>query len=120
MSTLTLGGIPVKLQDFKGKTFTLHGFELSCVLWFLLEEVASILQVSTEDVKELLVDEPEDFATLSDGRVVIKESGLYYLALFVSDTPAAKEFQDWVFGAVIPSIVHNGYYMEEVREHDGT
>ena len=117
MSTLTLGGIPVKLQDFKGKTFTLHGFELSCVLWFLLEEVASILQVGTEDVKELLADEPEDFATLSDGRPVIHEAGFNYLALFVSETPAAKEFQDWVFGRVIPSIAEKGYYSieEEVR-----
>lgn len=76
-----------------------------------------MLQVNTEDVKELLAEYPEDFGALSDGRPVIKEGGFNYFALFVSETPEAKEYQDWVFNRVMPSIEQKGYYSieEEVR-----
>lgn len=107
---LTFNGTEVTIKDFTYNTIELHGFEIDGALWLLLDEVVNTLKVSTEDVKALLEEEPEDFGTLSDGRLVIKEGGFNYLALFVSTTPQAKEFQDWVFGSVVPSIVKKGYY----------
>ena len=108
--TLTFNGTEVTIKEFSYNTITLHGFELNGALWLLLDEAASTLKVSTDDVKALLDEEPDDFGTLSDGRPVIKEGGFYYLALFVSDTPEARKFQDWVFGSVVPDILENGYY----------
>ena len=117
---LTFKGEEVSIKDFDCKSIHLRGFDFDGFTWLLLDEVASTLKVSTEDVKELLEEESDDFDTLSDGRVVIKEGGFNYLALYVSDTPEAKEYQDWVFGRVIPSIMEKGYYSidEEVRDDE--
>lgn len=117
---LRFNGREVELRDFKSRSLKLRGFEADGVLWLLLGEVASLLQVSTDDVKELLEEEPEDFATLSDGRTVIKEGGFNYLALFMSETPEAKDYQDWVFGRVVPSIMEKGYYSveEDMKKHE--
>ena len=108
---LKFNGMDVALRDYKSRNLTLRGFEQDGVLWLLLGEVASLLKVNTDDVKELLKEEPEDFATLSDGRAVIKEGGFNYLALFVSD---------WVFGRVVSSVIEKGYYSieEEVGKHE--
>ncbi len=113
---LTFNNTEVAIKDFSYNTIILHGFELDGALWLLLNEVANTLKVSTEDVKALLDEEPDDFATLSDGRPVIKESGFNYLALFVSDTPEAKNFQDWVFGSVMSNITEKGYYSVDEDE----
>ena len=117
---LKFNGMDVALRDYKSRNLTLSGFEQDGVLWLLLGEVASLLKVNTDDVKELLKEEPEDFATLSDGRAVIKEGGFNYLALFVSETAEAKEYQDWVFGRVVPSVIEKGYYSveEEMKKHE--
>lgn len=116
---LTFCGMEVEIKDFTYSTINLHGFELDSTLWLLLDEVASLLKVSTEDVKALLKEEPDDFGTLSDGRFVIKEGGFNYLALFVSTTPQAKEFQEWVFGRVVPSIFEKGYYSVDEEAKNG-
>jgi prophage antirepressor-like protein len=117
---LTFKGAPVELREYKGHSFSMQGFELDNVLWVLLEDAVNILNVSTEVVSELLKEEPEDFGTLSDGRVVIKEGGFNYLALFESNTSEAEEFQEWVFNSVIPSILEKGCYSveEEKNNHD--
>lgn len=117
---LTFKGAPVELREYKGHSFTMQGFELDNVLWVLLEDAVNILKVSTEAVSELLKEEPEDFGTLSDGRIVIKEGGFNYLALFESSTLEAEEFQEWVFNSVMPSILEKGYYSleEEAKEND--
>ena len=114
--SLTFNGTEITIKEFSYNTIILHGFELDGALWLLLDEVASTLKVSTEDVKALLNEEPEDFGTLSDSRPVIKESGFNYLALFVSDTPKAKNFQDWVFGSVMSNITEKGYYSVDEEE----
>ena len=106
-------GVSVSLKGLKGKTFCLHGFELNGVLWLLLDEVLKTLHLTEADLRELKEEEPEDFAELDDGRAVVKEGGFYFLALFRSDTPEAKEFMDWVFGHVMPSIIEKGYYSIE-------
>lgn len=103
-------GVPVTLQNFQGKTFSMLGFELAGVLWLLLDGVMETLHLTQADLRELKEEEPDDFAKLDDGREVIKEGGFYYLALFVSDTPEAQELKDWVFGSVMPSIFEKGYY----------
>lgn len=107
-----------ELQEFKGKNFTLHGFEFGGVLWLLLDEVLHTLQLTEADLKTLQEEEPEDFETLPDGRVVIKEGGFYYLALFVSETPEAKELSNWLWGSVMPSIAEKGYYSIEEEKHE--
>ena len=109
----------VQLQEFKGKSFSLHGFEFGGVLWLLLDEVLDTLQLTPADLKILQEEEPEDFESLADGRVVIKEGGFYYLALFVSETPEAKELSSWLWGSVMPSIAEKGYYSIE-EEKNGT
>ena len=109
-----------ELQEFKGKNFTLHGFEFGGVLWLLLDEVLNTLQLTQADLKTLQEEEPEDFEALPDGRVVIKECGFYYLALFVSETPEAKELSNWLWGSVIPSIAEKGYYSIEEEKHGTT
>ena len=110
-------GVPVSLKDFKGKTFSMCGFEVAGVLWLLLDAVLKTLHLTPEDLEELRREEPDDFAKLDDGREVIKEGGFYYFALFVSDTPEAQELKDWVFGSVMPSIFEKGYYsVEEERQ----
>ncbi|MBQ3455813.1 MAG: hypothetical protein IJG36_05200 [Synergistaceae bacterium] len=114
---LTFNGTEIVIKEFSYNTIILHGFELDDALWLLLDEVASTLKVSTDDVKALLDEEPDDFGTLSDGRPAIKEGGFNYLALFVSDTPEAKKFQDWVFGSVVPDILENGYYSLDEEEN---
>lgn len=106
-------GVPITLQNFQGKTFSMLGFELSGVLWLLLDGVMETLHLTPEDLEELRREEPEDFTKLDDGREVIKEGGFYYFALFVSDRPEAQELKDWVFGSVMPSIFEKGYYSIE-------
>ncbi|MBQ7220737.1 MAG: hypothetical protein IJS28_07145 [Synergistaceae bacterium] len=114
---LTFNGEEVSIRNFDCKSIHLRGFEFEGGMWLLLDEVVSNLKVSTEEVKALLEEEPEDFGTLSDGRPVIKEGGFNYLALYASDTPEAKEYQEWVFGSVVPSIMEKGYY--SIDEENG-
>lgn len=96
------------LQVFSGKNFNIRGFEdAEHNSWFVLDDVLKTLQVGIDDLKDLDADE---FFTSSDGTRFIKESGFYYLALFVSTTPEAQEFAHWVFHDVMGSIATKGYY----------
>ena len=81
-----------------------------------MDEVLKTLHLTEADLRELREEEPEDFAELDDGRAVIKEGGFYFLALFRSETPEAKEFMTWVLGSVVPSIMGKGYYSLEEDE----
>ncbi len=101
---------PIKLKDFNGKSFSMHGFEVENVLWLLLDEVLQALSLTNADLKPLKDEEPKDFSELDDGRALISESGFYYLVLCASSTPAAQELANWVFDEVLPSIFTKGYY----------
>ena len=79
-------------------------------LWFALEDVLRALELTEQDTLILREDEPEDFKTLIDGTEIISEGGFYYLTLFVSKTPEAKKFANWVMNDVIKSIAEKGYY----------
>ena len=114
-----LANISPKVQEFRGKDFVLHGFDFGGALWLLLNEVLETLQLTEADLKILREEEPHDFERLADGREIIKEGGFYYLALFVSETAAAKELSDWVFGTVVPSIMGKGYYSIK-EDNNGT
>ena len=117
MNKLTDDRVFLQLKEFRGKNFAIHGFEFGGVLWLLLDEVLQTLQLTHEDLKTLQEEEPEDFETLADGRVVIKEGGFYFLALFVSETPEAKELSNWLWGSVMPSIAEKGYYRIKEERH---
>lgn len=47
--------------------------------------------------------------------LVVTEAGLYRL-IFRSDKPAARKFQDWVFGEVLPEIRRTGKFGGEQKE----
>ena len=97
-------------KEYKVGDFSFYGFEFDGWLWLFLDNVLQFLNLTVDDVAELYDAEPDDFAVLPGGRAVIRESGFYYLALFVSTTPEAKKFSNWVFGRVLPSIFEKGYY----------
>ena len=98
----------VFFQVFSGKNFNIRGFEdKERNLWLVLDDVLNTLHVGINDLKELDADE---FDVFTDGTRLIKESGFYYLALFVSTTPEAQKFAHWVFHDVMSSIATKGYY----------
>ena len=79
-------------------------------LWFALDDVLNSLELSDCDLDVLKADNPDYFRSLLDGTKLIHESGFYYLALFVSEVPEAKELLNWVNNEVVPSILTKGYY----------
>ncbi len=95
---------------FKDSTAQLRTYEINGDLWVSVEDVLNILDLTEADLRTLRDEMPEDFDTVNDGIEVIKEGGFYYLMLFVSTTPDAKEFANWVFGSVVPRVLINGSY----------
>lgn len=79
-------------------------------LWLAVDDVLNALDLTEADLRELREEMPEDFDTINNGIEIIKEGGFYYLMLFVSTTPDAKKFADWVFGSVVPRVLIKGSY----------
>lgn len=103
-------------------TFNFRGFDLRCVEvegepWFGATDVCAALGISnsSDAVSKLGSTEisRKKLSTAKRARPnnVINEQGLYRL-IFQSRKPEAKEFQDWVFGTVFPSIRKDGGYVE--------
>lgn len=63
-----------------------------------MKKLTDILNVKADDFIEI------------DGKEYIHESGLYFLALFISEVEIARKFQRWVFGEVLPSVKTKGFY----------
>mgnify|MGYP002861256523 CR=1 FL=1 len=102
-------GKEVKIKIIKGKTFSLRGFETDEYLWLFLEDVLGTLKLTMADAKNTEI-RAEEFGKLDDGTEIIRESGFYYLALFVSQTDEAKKFFNWVMHDVMGSLATKGYY----------
>lgn len=103
--------------------------EINRAPWFVAKEVCAVLGylshpnggyqntlriVSPEEKKVLRKTHSPDEWILFEGTsarvALIPESALYKLATR-SDKPEAKQFQDWVFKIVLPSIRKDGGYI---------
>tara|TARA_R100000935_G_scaffold15425_2_gene30769 strand:- start:2722 stop:3477 length:756 start_codon:yes stop_codon:yes gene_type:complete len=93
----------------------LRSVEIDNQIWFVADDVTSILQL--KDLIEVLdsLDENERLSSeiFRDGKTqnvnLISESGLYAL-IFRSDTEGAIKFRKWVTDQVLPLIRVRGYY----------
>lgn len=81
--------------------------------WFVLADVCYILEI--QNPTQLANRIPEKNRAMLDIGVnipkanAVNEPGLYEV-IFRSDKPNAREFQDWVFSDVLPSIRKTGKY----------
>jgi prophage antirepressor-like protein len=91
--------------------------------WFCLRDVCKILDLDqNRPVSRFQMDDKgvEKYATPSNGgnqeMIFISEPNLYRV-IFRSNKTEAKQFQNWVFNDVLPSIRKNGYY-HKTDKHD--
>ncbi|MFD2564431.1 BRO-N domain-containing protein [Aquimarina rubra] len=93
----------------------LSSIEIDNQIWFIMEDVAVVLELTNPIEIWNSLDPEERFATeiYRDGKKrstnLISESGLYAL-IFRSDTKNAKKFRKWVTNQVLPLIRVRGYY----------
>ena len=93
-----------------------------CCCWFKAKEVAQVLNykntehaikrhVSENHKKSFLLSCPPETGGQVQGRwlVFIDEAGLYEL-VFKSRLPTAKDFREWIFSEVLPTIRKYGYF----------
>ena len=93
-----------------------------CFCWFKAKEVAQVLNykntehaikrhVSENHKKSFLLSCPPETGGQVQGRwlVFIDETGLYEL-VFKSRLPTAKDFREWIFSEVLPTIRKYGYF----------
>ena len=99
-----------KRDFFKDSTAQLRSYDINGDLWFAVDDVLNALNLTEADLRILRDEMPEDFDTVNDGIEIIKEGGFYYLMLFVSTTPDARDFAKWVFGDVMPRVLIKGSY----------
>ena len=99
-----------KRDFFKDSTAQLRSYEINGDLWFAVDDVLNALKLTKADLRTLRDEMPEDFDTVNNGIEIIKEGGFYYLMLFVSTTPDARDFAKWVFGDVMPRVLIKGSY----------
>ncbi|MGL9720662.1 BRO-N domain-containing protein [Symbiopectobacterium sp.] len=88
--------------------------------WFCLKDVCEVLNI--ENHRDLMAKQLNDqgvdkIYTLTEGGkqklVYVNEPNLYRV-IFRSNKPEAKQFQDWVFNEVLPSIRKTGKYEHPV------
>lgn len=91
-------------------------------LWFCRKDVAGILGIKeSHRLQERLDENGCHIMTVIDsmGRcqdaIFINEPNLYKL-IFTSRKPEAQDFQNWIFGEVIPSIRRTGMYLPQTTE----
>ena len=90
-------------------------------LWFCRKDVAVILGIKESHRMQERMDEKgcHTMTVLTNGGpqniVFINEPNLYKL-IFTSRKPEAQDFQNWIFGEVIPSIRRTGMYLPQTTE----
>ena len=98
-----------KLILFENAGQQLEAIEIDGVVWFVANEVASILGIQNPRPVIASFDDDErlmyEIYTAGQKRLVnmISEAGLYKL-IMLSKKPNAKEFKRWITHEVIPSI----------------
>lgn len=86
--------------------------------WFLADEVYAALGLFLRNDPQTLVLQQSEWSVMSSQSgvtnaqtpVVISEAGVYKLA-FLSEEPEVREFQDWAMNTLLPTIIHDGFYM---------
>lgn len=108
-----------KLILFENAGQQLEAIEIDGVVWFVANEVASILGIQNPRPVIASFDDDErlmyEIYTAGQKRLVnmVSEAGLYKL-ITRSNKPEAKTFQRWVTHEVLPSIRKTGSY--QVKE----
>ncbi|WP_169741603.1 BRO-N domain-containing protein [Beijerinckia mobilis] len=106
---------PIKTQDFYFRDALIRTFLKNSEPWFIASDAcAALSHTKPTEATEKLYEIEKGVATYHtpggpQAGLVISESGLYKL-IFTARTEAAKEFQDWVTGTVLPSIRKTGCY----------
>ncbi|MFZ4219186.1 Bro-N domain-containing protein [Enterobacter ludwigii] len=88
--------------------------------WFCLSDVAKILDIKNTsqlagqlDIDGICKTYITDSLARQQGATFVNEPNLYRV-IFRSNKPEAKQFQDWVFNEVLPTIRKTGHYAHPV------
>ena len=105
---------------FTSETFgEIRTVEIDSKTWFVLSDICNALELTNptaiakrlENNEVRKVDPKSELGSKSNVKInVINEKGLYRV-IFRSDKKEAKEFQNWVFGEVLPQIRKTGGYI---------
>ena len=106
------------------QTFNFHSKEVRTAtdlngdVYFCLTDVADVLEISNANPSRFNLDEAGvhkmyiSYPSGSKQVTFINEPNLYRV-IFRSNKEQAKQFQDWVFNEVLPTIRKTGVYMSE-------
>ncbi|WP_052038182.1 BRO-N domain-containing protein [Pectobacterium odoriferum] len=89
--------------------------------WFCLKDVCSVLEIKNASQLAGQLDEKgicKTYTPTKGGKqqlVYVNEPNLYRV-IFRSNKPEARQFQDWVFNDVLPSIRKKGNYQHQKGE----
>lgn len=104
---------PFKYEGNEVRTFTIDGEP-----WFVLKDVAAILELGNPRSSYALLDDDEKGVQRMDtlggtqSLALVNESGLYSL-VFRSRKPEAKAFKKWITSEVLPAIRRTGTYSSQ-------
>lgn len=107
-----------QIIPFKFKENQVRTIQITDLIWFIANDVASILgfRDSSNMTRMLDSDEKGTHSMSTPGGLqevaIINESGLYH-ALLKSRKPEAKPFRKWVTAEVLPAIRRNGQYQAQ-------
>ena len=109
------------------QTFNFHSKEVRTAtdlngdVYFCLTDVADVLEISNANPSRFNLDEAGvhkmyiSYPSGSKQVTFINEPNLYRV-IFRSNKEQAKQFQDWVFNEVLPTIRKTGAYMSESQQ----
>ena len=109
------------------QTFNFHSKEVRTAtdlngdVYFCLTDVADVLEISNANPSRFNLDEAGvhkmyiSYPSGSKQVTFINEPNLYRV-IFRSNKEQAKQFQDWVFNEVLPTIRKTGAYMSEPQQ----
>ena len=112
--------VPFSFKGFQFRSIIFDN-DLNGNVWFINKEICDYLSINnpSQAIKNAgLLDHEMNTLIINDGipsrgnpnMTIISESGLYKL-IGNSRKPEAREFQDWIYGNVIPSIRRTGAYI---------
>ena len=103
------------LQVFNYKEQQVRTVELDGEVWFVVKDVAEILEIQNirQNLDTLDEDEKDVYKIYTPGGMqnmtIVSEAGLYKL-IFNSRKPEAKEFTRWVTHEVLPTLHRTGTF----------
>ena len=98
-------------MDFQN--FRTYEFKGDTSAWFNLDDVLRLTELTDSDIQKALeAGDVSNIKTLLDGTRVIREDDAYYFIFFVSNAPAVRASQNWLFDKVLPEIMTKGYYIK--------